>query len=302
MDKLECQFCKKTYPLDLFFPFCPVCHEPMLIFQALRARSFSGAAGLSARGLSRLPAARPGRAQAQPGRREHAARPAREAEKKIRPAGRVREKRNHEPDAELQGPGHGRRRAEGGGPGDQEDRDRVDGEHGLLDGRLRGQGRPGGRCPPQGGHDGGKSQVYRHPRGRSCQGPRRLRGAISRELSPRPEARHLFREFDRPPADRGLQGHELRDLPAARQQGAAAGVLSGELGRPPHRPDAGVFRPRGRGAFCRRRRSSWASRPRAAPPSSGPLPRAAKNSAGLPGPRRSPTRSRTPSRRRATWP
>jgi len=47
MDKLECQFCKKTYPLDLFFPFCPVCHEPMLIHQTLRTRGFSAAAGLS---------------------------------------------------------------------------------------------------------------------------------------------------------------------------------------------------------------------------------------------------------------
>ena len=47
MDKLECPFCKKTYPLDLFYPFCPDCHEPMLIFQSPGPRRISGAAGLS---------------------------------------------------------------------------------------------------------------------------------------------------------------------------------------------------------------------------------------------------------------
>lgn len=47
MDKLECPFCKKTYSLDIFFPFCPDCHEPMLVFQPARTRRISGAAGLS---------------------------------------------------------------------------------------------------------------------------------------------------------------------------------------------------------------------------------------------------------------
>jgi len=47
MDRLECPFCRKTYPLDVFFPFCPDCHEPMLVSAPPRARSFSGAAGLS---------------------------------------------------------------------------------------------------------------------------------------------------------------------------------------------------------------------------------------------------------------
>lgn len=30
MEQLECLFCKKKYPLDLFNPFCPDCREPML--------------------------------------------------------------------------------------------------------------------------------------------------------------------------------------------------------------------------------------------------------------------------------
>ena len=34
MDILECLFCKKQYPLDLFSPFCPKCHEPMFFAQA----------------------------------------------------------------------------------------------------------------------------------------------------------------------------------------------------------------------------------------------------------------------------
>jgi len=50
MDKLECPFCKKTHPLDVFFPFCPDCREPMLVFQPARARSFgqANAPGLEA--------------------------------------------------------------------------------------------------------------------------------------------------------------------------------------------------------------------------------------------------------------
>ena len=34
MDILECLFCKKQYPLDLFSPFCPQCREPMFFAQA----------------------------------------------------------------------------------------------------------------------------------------------------------------------------------------------------------------------------------------------------------------------------
>ncbi|MBN1270720.1 MAG: threonine synthase [Candidatus Aminicenantes bacterium] len=30
MDKLECLFCQKSFPLDIFFPFCPLCQEPLL--------------------------------------------------------------------------------------------------------------------------------------------------------------------------------------------------------------------------------------------------------------------------------
>jgi len=30
VESLECLFCQKTYPLNLFYPFCPDCHEPLL--------------------------------------------------------------------------------------------------------------------------------------------------------------------------------------------------------------------------------------------------------------------------------
>lgn len=30
MEKLECVFCQKRFPLDIFSPFCPICHEPLL--------------------------------------------------------------------------------------------------------------------------------------------------------------------------------------------------------------------------------------------------------------------------------
>ena len=29
MERLECLFCEKTYPLNLFQPFCPGCQEPL---------------------------------------------------------------------------------------------------------------------------------------------------------------------------------------------------------------------------------------------------------------------------------
>jgi len=34
MDVLECLFCKKHYPLDVFSPFCPECREPMFFARA----------------------------------------------------------------------------------------------------------------------------------------------------------------------------------------------------------------------------------------------------------------------------
>jgi threonine synthase len=34
MDILECLFCKKHYPLDVFSPFCPECREPMFFARA----------------------------------------------------------------------------------------------------------------------------------------------------------------------------------------------------------------------------------------------------------------------------
>jgi len=40
MEKLECIFCQKTYPLDLFFPFCPECKEPLLISYPAKKRKF----------------------------------------------------------------------------------------------------------------------------------------------------------------------------------------------------------------------------------------------------------------------
>jgi threonine synthase len=40
MENLECIFCKKKYPLDVFNPFCPVCGEPMLWISSLKKRAF----------------------------------------------------------------------------------------------------------------------------------------------------------------------------------------------------------------------------------------------------------------------
>jgi len=40
MENLECIFCQKTYPLDLFFPFCPECKEPLLISYPSKKRRF----------------------------------------------------------------------------------------------------------------------------------------------------------------------------------------------------------------------------------------------------------------------
>jgi threonine synthase len=47
MDRLECQFCLKTYPLDLFRPFCPQCGEPMLVFYPRGTRTFAPEKNLS---------------------------------------------------------------------------------------------------------------------------------------------------------------------------------------------------------------------------------------------------------------
>jgi threonine synthase len=41
MDRLECLFCARRYPLDVFEIFCPFCHEPMLISSTPRKRSFA---------------------------------------------------------------------------------------------------------------------------------------------------------------------------------------------------------------------------------------------------------------------
>lgn len=40
MEKLECIFCKKEYPLDIFYPFCPECNEPMLCPAPQKKRTF----------------------------------------------------------------------------------------------------------------------------------------------------------------------------------------------------------------------------------------------------------------------
>ena len=47
MDKLVCPFCIKVHPLNLFFPFCPECHEPMLVSAPSRPRAIGGPGGLS---------------------------------------------------------------------------------------------------------------------------------------------------------------------------------------------------------------------------------------------------------------
>src|SRR4030043_1164672 len=41
MDRLECLFCARRYPLDVFEIFCPFCHEPMLVSSTPRKRSFA---------------------------------------------------------------------------------------------------------------------------------------------------------------------------------------------------------------------------------------------------------------------
>jgi threonine synthase len=41
MDRLECYFCGRKYPLNLFEVFCPVCHEPMLVSSTPRKRSLA---------------------------------------------------------------------------------------------------------------------------------------------------------------------------------------------------------------------------------------------------------------------
>jgi threonine synthase len=40
MENLECIFCKKKYPLDVFNPLCPVCGEPMLWHSSLKKMAF----------------------------------------------------------------------------------------------------------------------------------------------------------------------------------------------------------------------------------------------------------------------
>jgi threonine synthase len=41
MDRLECYFCGRKYPLNLFEVFCPVCHEPMLVSSTPRKRALA---------------------------------------------------------------------------------------------------------------------------------------------------------------------------------------------------------------------------------------------------------------------
>src|SRR4030043_845608 len=41
MDRLECLFCGRKYPLGLFEVFCPECHEPMLVSSTPRKRSMA---------------------------------------------------------------------------------------------------------------------------------------------------------------------------------------------------------------------------------------------------------------------
>jgi threonine synthase len=40
MEYLECIFCQKEYPLDLFYPFCPECQEPLLFSYPFKKRKF----------------------------------------------------------------------------------------------------------------------------------------------------------------------------------------------------------------------------------------------------------------------
>jgi threonine synthase len=47
MDHLECPFCNRQHPLDVFFPFCPDCGEPMLASPRPRPRALPRAPGLA---------------------------------------------------------------------------------------------------------------------------------------------------------------------------------------------------------------------------------------------------------------
>jgi len=40
MENLECIFCQREYPLDVFNPFCPECHEPLLCPSSRKKRKF----------------------------------------------------------------------------------------------------------------------------------------------------------------------------------------------------------------------------------------------------------------------
>jgi len=40
LDKLECLFCRKEFPLDIFLPFCPDCGEPLLVARTSARKSF----------------------------------------------------------------------------------------------------------------------------------------------------------------------------------------------------------------------------------------------------------------------
>ncbi|MGA2585823.1 MAG: threonine synthase [Candidatus Aminicenantales bacterium] len=40
MDSLECLFCHRRFPLDVFFPFCPDCDEPLLVRGSKKPRAF----------------------------------------------------------------------------------------------------------------------------------------------------------------------------------------------------------------------------------------------------------------------
>jgi threonine synthase len=40
MENLECIFCQREYPLDIFNPFCPECHEPLLCPSSQKKRKF----------------------------------------------------------------------------------------------------------------------------------------------------------------------------------------------------------------------------------------------------------------------
>jgi threonine synthase len=41
MENLECVFCQRKYPLEIFNPFCPECHEPLLCPPPKKKRNFS---------------------------------------------------------------------------------------------------------------------------------------------------------------------------------------------------------------------------------------------------------------------